>query len=76
LLYLFQNKQATRTDLRENIEAHMETIYSALDDLTRLGLIEERKSTAFPYTKTVYLTKKGIGVAQRLDEIEEMLREE
>jgi len=76
LLYLFQNKRATRTNLRENIEAHMETVYSALNDLTKLGLIEEVKSSTFPYTKIVYLTKKGMDVAQRLAEIEEILNEE
>ena len=74
LVYLIKRGEASRTDLRENIEAAMETIYSALIVLSRLKLVEEKKSNRFPFIKQVYLTDKGRKVAEYLVDIEKILK--
>ena len=73
LVYLFKRKKATRTDLRRDIRAAMETIYSSLEVLYRLNLVEEKKQSSFPFTKEVHLTEKGMKVAEHLAEIEKIL---
>ena len=73
MIYLFEHKSARRTDLRDNINAVMETIYTSLKVLKRLGLIRERKLHKFPFTARAYLSKKGREVAERLDQIDKLL---
>ena len=48
----------------------METIYSSLEILFKLGLVQERKRSSFPFTIEVLLTDKGRRVAECFDEIE------
>ena len=76
LSYLYRNESATRTALRKNIKAAMETVYSALGVLKELGLVEESVDDSFAGTKEVYLSEKGMIVAKRLVEIEEILESE
>ena len=76
LSYLHENESATRTDLRKNIKAAMETVYSALGVLKELGLVEESVDDSFAGTKEAYLSEKGVIVAKRLVEIEEILKSE
>ena len=73
LAFLQKKGSATRTDLRENVDAVMETIYSALEILRNLKLIKEEESPHFPFTKTVSLNGKGTNVAERLLEIQQIL---
>jgi len=47
-----------------------------VDDLIKIGILEEKVSETAPLSKTVYLTEKGKKVAEKVIEIEEMLREE
>ncbi|MDH7509376.1 MAG: hypothetical protein QHH00_08330 [Methanomassiliicoccales archaeon] len=47
-----------------------------VDELIEAGLLEEKISTVPPFTKTVSLTEKGKKVAEKVAEIEEILREE
>lgn len=74
LAYLFNKEKANRTDLRENLNAVMDTIYRALEKLKSLGLIEEVVSNSFPRTVEVYLTEKGVRVAKRVHEVENILQ--
>jgi DNA-binding transcriptional ArsR family regulator len=76
LSYLYRNESATRTALRKNIKAAMETVYSALGVLKELGLVEESVDDSFAGTKEAYLSEKGVTVAKRLVEIEEILESE
>jgi len=76
LSYLYRRRSATRTDLRKNIKAAMETVYSALDVLKDLGLVEESVDDSFAGTKEAYLSERGVIVAKRLVEIEEILKSE
>ena len=74
LSHLHQNGEATRSDLRTNVNAAMETIYTALENLKSLGLIEETVSNSFPKTVKVHLSEKGIAVAKRVHEIQNILQ--
>lgn len=76
LAYLYRRRSASRTDLRRNIKAAMETVYSALDVLKEMGLVEESVDVSFAGTKEAYLSEKGMIVAKRLVEIEEILKSE
>jgi len=76
LSHLYKRRSATRTDLRKNIKAAMETVYSALDILKDLGLVEESVNDSFAGTKEAYLSERGVIVAKRLVEIEEILKSE
>lgn len=74
LLYLHEHKKASRTKLRDNIGAVLETIYkTSLPTLKELGLIKETRSDKFPFTVEVFLTEKGENIAQKLLEIKELL---
>ena len=73
LVYLGKNKQATRTDLKKNINAGIDTIYSTFPVLKSLGLIDENVRKSFPFTVTIHLTDKGKQVAHHLVEIEKIL---
>jgi len=73
MLYLYKEKKASRTDLRKNIDASTAAIYNALPKLKKLGLIEETKEKAFPFTVEVKLTEKGKKVACHLLEVEKIL---
>jgi len=72
LLYLL-NGGASRTDLRKNIDASVDAIYSALSILLKLGLIKEETLEKFPFSVVVKLTEKGRRIAALLAEIEKIL---
>jgi len=76
LILLQKSEKASRTDLRNNINANIRTVYSALEILKKLGLIEEEAMDSFPFTIYIKLTEKGHRVALHLSEIEKILREE
>lgn len=48
---------------------------SRVDDLIRIGILEEKLSETAPFSKTVSLTEKGHRIAEKVVEIEEILRE-
>lgn len=74
LAYLYKKGEpGKREDLRSNINGVMETIYSALDVLKSLGLIEEEEIGVFPFERRVWLREKGMLVAKKLVEIENIL---
>ena len=75
LLYLREKGKASRTDLRDNVEPVLETIYkTTLPTLKRLSLIQEKKKRKFPFTVEIFLTEKGKKVAEKLSEIEGLLK--
>lgn len=73
LVYLHKHGEATRSDLRNNIDAALKSIYSALPVLKSLSLIEEETLSHFPFSVLIRLTEKGRRVARHLAEIEEIL---
>ncbi|MEM3642136.1 MAG: hypothetical protein QXH37_09470 [Candidatus Bathyarchaeia archaeon] len=75
LVYLFKkNEPVKREELRANIKGVMETIYSALENLKSMDLIEEEENGVFPFERRVWLREKGMLVAKRLVEIEDLLK--
>lgn len=74
LFYLYTKKEpAKREELRDNIKGVMETIYSALENLKSFDLIEEEEIGVFPFERRVWLREKGMLIAKRLVEIEDIL---
>jgi len=75
LIYLKENPEASRTDLRKNLNASIDAIYSTLPIMMNLGLIEEKTLDEFPFSVVISLTEKGRIVAEHLVEIERLLSE-
>ena len=74
LLYLHKHGKASRKNLRDNVDAVLETIYkTSLPTLKVLGLIKETRTHKFPFTVEIFLTEKGKKVAKKLLEINELL---
>lgn len=67
-LYTQEGHQANRTELKSNVDAASETIYTALDTLQELGLVEEKIMGSFPRTVITYLTEKGVALAEKIHE--------
>jgi len=75
LVYLFKKREPVkREELRDNIKGVMETIYSALENLRSMDLIEEEEIGVFPFERRVWLREKGMLIAKRLVEIEDVLK--
>ena len=74
LFYLSKNEGVSRSKLR-NVKASVDAIYSTLDVLKDLKLIEEKKLEEFPFSIVVSLTEKGYRVAETIIELENRLAE-
>jgi len=75
LVYLLRKKKASRTDLKNDIDASQQAIYNSLPILKKCGLINEISEEVFPRRKLITLTEKGMRVAEHLAEIEKILME-
>jgi len=75
LVYLLKKEKASRTDLKNNINASQQAIYNSLPILLKEGLIEEAAEEVFPRRRLIFLTEKGRAVAEHLVEIERILIE-
>jgi len=76
LLYLRKHSKASRSDLRDNIGVVLTTLYkTSLPTLKEVGLIHEETTKKFPYTVYIELTEKGKKIAEKLVEIETVLKE-
>jgi len=74
LLLLLKKKKASRKDLRENVDAVLETLYkTTLPTLKKLELIGETTNRRFPFTVEIFLTEKGRKVAEKVKELDELL---
>lgn len=71
LVFLLENGKTKITDIK--IEAAKSTLYSALDALSKLELIDEERSP--PVTRYIKLTGDGKTIAEKLQEIEKILKE-
>jgi len=73
LALLHKKERASRTDLRQQIQASIDAIYNAVPKLKDLGLINEESREKFPFTVEISLTQKGRRVAELVVDIEKML---
>lgn len=75
LLYLHKHEKASRTDLRDNVDAVLDTIYAtSLPTLKESGLIQETKEKKFPFKVEIYLTEKGKVIAAYIQKIDDELK--
>jgi len=75
LVYLLRKEKASRTDLKNDIDASQQAIYNALPILKEHKLIKEISESVFPRRKIIALTDRGRKVALCLAEIERILDE-
>ena len=73
MVYLLRKRKASRTDLKNDIDASQQAIYNSLPTLKKCGLINEISEEVFPRRKLITLTEKGVKVAEHLAEIEKIL---
>jgi len=73
LVLLKKREKASRTQLRQQIDASIDAIYNAIAKLKDLGLINESGREKFPFTVEVSLTEKGRKVAELVANLEKVL---
>jgi len=67
LYYLYEVKEAMRTEIGSNVKGSSGTIGSSLRVLSEMGLLEERREP--PYKRYISLSPLGLKVAQHVNEI-------
>lgn len=73
ILYLKVKGKASRSDLKNSIQASQLAIYNALDILSREQIIEELPLTKGLNRIDVALTEKGKKIAEVLEVLEKLL---
>ena len=79
LVYLYlkikngEDPKATVTELRKSVKAALDSIYTALELLQKLGFVKREVSERFPFATYYSLTETGREVAEKLAEVEELL---
>jgi len=73
--YLLTVSEGTRTDLRDNVDASLRSIYSSIPILKKEGLVIEDVKEEFPFKVTLKLSDKGKRIANHLNEIDKILVE-
>lgn len=66
-------KEWTMSDIVSIGKMNRQTVYNNLRILLNLGLITEKREEGFPPRRLISLTEKGKKVAEKLEEIEEVL---
>jgi len=74
LLFVSRHEGTNITEIIRSMQVGQKAIYTALKTLNNLNLIEEKTGSRFPYPRLFYLTEKGQNVAERLIEIERLLK--
>jgi len=72
LVYLLEHDEVLYTKLMNNIAGSAPTKHKALERLVDLKLIKERR---LPPRRYLALTEKGVKIAEKLREIDELLRD-
>jgi DNA-binding PadR family transcriptional regulator len=61
--------------IRWQIKGGQKTIYGIINRLKGVSLIKEESEKEFPWRRVIKLTKKGVLVAEKLEEIQVILEE-
>ncbi len=71
LVYLYKNKdrKINISELHRNVEAHRETILTAVETLKKNKVAEDSVNHKFPFDHQVWLTTLGTEVASRISAI-------
>ncbi|MCD6484091.1 MAG: transcriptional regulator [Candidatus Odinarchaeota archaeon] len=74
LLVLLKKQECNIITLKRSLKISQTGLYSAINTLIELGLVESKMST-FPREKLLKLTEKGRKVAEYAEKIKEVLEE-
>jgi len=74
MLTLNKTTELTLTDLKNKVNCSLSALYTALGKLKVASLIQEDLEDTFPRRRLISLTAKGKKVAEKLEEIERILR--
>lgn len=74
LVYLLKSKSSTVSDILNKGNFSQTSLYNALRKLKDAGLIQEELEQEFPRRRLISLTEKGRKVAEKLEEIEGILK--
>ena len=74
LLALLREGPLPLTSLASRVDCSISTLYNAVGKLLKAGLVAEEREEAFPRRRVFKLTEKGRAVAEKLAEVEEILR--
>lgn len=75
LLALLEKGPAPKSIIYQIVSRNIPTVQRRVNALIELGLIHEDMMQTPPFTKTISLTEKGRRVAEKVAEIEEILKE-
>ncbi len=74
LVHLHRNEKTTITWLIRDVGLNQRTTYSAIENLQSQKLITQKVGNGFPVYKYYKLTKKGKGIAEHLDQVDNLLK--
>lgn len=74
LITLLKYGKLSLNELREKSELSNQTVYNNARRLKEMELIQEELEQEFPRRRLISLTEKGRKVAEKLEEIEKILR--
>ena len=74
LLYLLRNEGKPLSVIVEEAGINRTTVYNVINRLLQTGLIKEDYEKGFPRRRIFRLTEKGRKVAEKLLEIEELMK--
>jgi predicted transcriptional regulator len=75
LVFLHKKGSVPISHIRWQIKGGQKTIYGIIRRLKEASLIYEEVEQEFPWRRVIKLTEKGIQVAEKLEEIQELLEE-
>ena len=73
VLAILLEREMFKGELASKITIGTASIQARVDELVRLGLLEEEPQTVKPFRKIIRLTDKGREVAEMIEKIEEVL---
>lgn len=75
LIFLHKRNSVPISHIRWQIKGGQKTIYGIINRLKGVRLIKEESEKEFPWRRVIKLTKKGVLVAEKLEEIQALLEE-
>jgi len=70
ILLALSEKDYSFRELVKKVGGSTVTVQKRVEELKKLGLIQDRKLNKFPFTRTISITKKGKNIVEILKSIE------
>lgn len=61
------------TQLMKDLGVGQDRIYTSVEDFKANGIVEDKKMDAFPYSRTISLTSKGLRLADLAHQMKDQL---